>query len=160
MLSILLTGNDLFKFIKVNNKNIAEYVGDDPERLHNIQKGSQLLHHILSQFFPLSAIAGMGTHARWKTEPHFDEASYNIMHNVMHNEHSPQTANQLLIQTGQDAKYSVSPEDLFTKSQHVASSSTLLVITNSNFGQQDRTRNGIQLSHGKTKRYSYMFCTS
>ena len=115
MLSIFLTGNDLYKFVKVNEKAIAEYVGDDADRLHNIQKRLQLLHHILSQFFPLSAISGMGSHTRWKTEPHFDEASYNIMHNIMHNEHSPQIANQLLIESGQTPKYSVSPEELFTK---------------------------------------------
>ena len=113
LINLLLNGNDLFKYKRIGRKSVVEYKGDDPALLADIQSGSQLLHSILSQFFPLSAVAGMGDHARWRVDPHFDEASYTIMHNIMHNEHSAQMANYFLALLKEKPVHIISNSELF-----------------------------------------------
>ena len=87
-----------------------------PQFLADIQSGSQLLHSISSQFFPLSSIVGMGDHNRWRVDPHFDESAYTIMHNIMHNEHSAQMANFLLTLLDKAPVHEISNAELFPKS--------------------------------------------
>ena len=113
-LAILLTGNDNYAYKWVAGKSVAHYVGDNPNRIDWTAKAARLLHYILSKFFPLSAVSSAGEAKKWGADPHFDEASYNMMFNIMHNTNSPDMENQMALDMHKKANHDTSPERLFT----------------------------------------------